>query len=393
MTNLKKTKKPVIVLLIILLVVAAGAAIVFYIAHQKAENPSSIEPGKFTEPIYSKLSGLEISSKQLDSSPTYCIQIPNGSTDGARPQVGLNQAAIVFEAIAETGITRFAAVFQNPTASVIGPIRSLRPYYLEWDTPFDCTVVHDGGSQEALQAIASGGQRNLDEDFRYMWRDNTASRLWNNVFTSTDKLNNFAQDYNYTSSNPQTFPRLTPEEAALIVSENLQTSDDSDHTEKTYSYASNISINFGQFASYNTFYIYDPGSNSYRRKYQTGDAHEVYDCPVGLTEPDIASECHLTELSPNVIVAMMVRETTMSDNYHEDIKTIGTGKAYIFQNGQVIEGKWLKRSEKDQLIFKNNDGEEVSFAPGQVWIAATPQFGSVDWETVTSTEHYQLEER
>lgn len=387
---MKKSKKLVPILIVILVLIAIGAGIIFFLSNRNEQNPDSISSPEFSEPIYSKLSGLEITNENLNNSPTYCMQIPNGSTDGARPQVGLNQAAVVFEAIAETGITRFAAIFQNPTSSVLGPIRSLRPYYLDWDTPFDCTVVHDGGSQEALQAIASGGQRNLDEDMRYMWRDNTASRLWNNVFTSTAKLNAFANDRGYTTSTPKAFSRLTPEESALIVAENHQPSDDG---EELYAYVSDISINFGQFPAYNTFYRYDPTTNTYSRSYQTGDAHTVYDCPADLNEPDIASSCELTQIAPSAVVAMMVSESTMADNYHEYIKTISSGTAYIFQNGQVIEAKWSKRAQRDQIVFTNNEGAEISFAPGQLWIAAVPQFGSTDWGTITSVEHYQLEER
>ena len=53
-------------------------------------------------------------AKNANEQPIYCIQIPNG-LDGARPQVGLHRASIVFEAIAEVGITRFAAIFKNYT--------------------------------------------------------------------------------------------------------------------------------------------------------------------------------------------------------------------------------------------------------------------------------------
>ena len=98
--------------------------------------------------VYSDLTGEPLADVSLKTAPAYCIQTPNG-TDGARPQAGLTQAGVIFEAIAEAGITRFAAIYQNPTSAVIGPIRSLRMYYLEWDTPFDCTIVHAGGAHDA----------------------------------------------------------------------------------------------------------------------------------------------------------------------------------------------------------------------------------------------------
>lgn len=384
---MKKKSKSVIILIIILGLVAIGVAVVFLLI-KPGENPDSISSPEFKEPIYSKLSGLEITDTNLNSAPTYCIQIPNGSTDGARPQVGLNQAAVVFEAIAETGITRFAAIFQNPMSSVLGPIRSLRPYYLDWDTPFDCTVVHDGGSDEALAAIASGGQRNLDENFAYMWRDGTASRLWNNVFTSPSLLNNFASDKGYTTSNPKVFPRLAPEEAALEVLKARENT-----AEEVYNYISDISITFSGYADYNTFYTYDPITNTYPRSFQTGDQHLVYNCPDSINQYDIAGSCNLSQVAPSAIVAMMVRESTMSDNYHESITTIGSGKAYIFQNGQIVEATWTKKSQKDQIVFTDASGNIISFTPGQLWIAAVPQFGSVRWGTLETTNHYTLEEK
>ena len=67
----------------------------------------------------------------------------------------------------------------------------------------------------------------------------------------------------------------------------------------------------------------------------------------------------------------------MADGYHEDITTIGSGPAYIFQNGTVTEGTWEKSSQSSQIRFLDAAGEPVSLAPGQLWIAAVPEYGSV----------------
>lgn len=353
----------------------------FWQNHQTSEAPSGDDNrSDYPSPVYSVMTGLEIADASLNSSPTFCAQIPNGSTDGARPQAGLTEAAIVFEAIAETGITRFAAIFQNPDTSVIGPVRSLRPYYLDWDTPFDCTVVHAGGSDEALAAIATGGQRDLDEDYNYMWREEGSNRLWNNLFTSPTKLAEFNQSKGYTSSSPQAFSRLSPN-AAKQSATDLQNCLADAECETEQESAQTISINFGSYLNYNTRYSYDPVTNTYLRSYQTGDAHLVYHCPTDLTEPNTKSECgELVQIAPNAIAVMMVQEGTMADGYHEQISTINSGKAYIFQNGSIVEGTWQKSSQQSQIVFRNDFGEEVSFTPGQLWIAAVPQFGSVDWE-------------
>lgn len=387
----KKSKAPAIILVVVLLLIGLGVGLIFFFATKDSDIwPGSAERVEYPDPIYSTLTGLEISDANQNTQPTYCIQIPNGSTDGARPQVGLTQAAVVFEAIAETGITRFAAVFQNPTSSVIGPIRSLRPYYLDWDTPFDCTVVHAGGSDEALAAINRGGQRNLDENYTYMWRDNTPGRLWNNLFTSANNLANFSNNNNYKTSSPKVFSRLKPEQVLEILEANNCTNATSESCQN--SYISNIKMNFSNFLAYNTQYTYDAKTNTYLRSYQTGEAHLVYTCPPNLAEPNLATSCTESQVAPSVVIAMIVQEHTMSDNYHENIQTTGSGKAFIFQNGQIVEGTWSKSSQKEQIVFKDQNGNIVSFAPGQIWIGAVPQFGSIDWDEITSDEYYIIEE-
>lgn len=335
------------------------------------------EGGNTSEPIYSNLTGLEISDESLNQSPTFCVQIPNGSTDGARPQAGLNQAAVVFEAIAETGITRFAAIFQNPSTGVIGPIRSLRPYYLDWDTPFDCTVVHDGGSAEALAVVSNGRYRNLDENFDYMWKVNDPRRLWNNVFTSPDKLLNFNRDNNYLSSNPRTFVRFEPTELADLGSQATQCPEEAEEC-STPNQATNIRTVFTNLSDYIVNYSYDATQNNYRRSYEGTGPHLTYACPANVT--DLAQCGDPIQVTPNVLIVMRVQEHTMSDNYHESIQTIGEGIAYIFQNGTVTEGTWKKSSQDSQIQFHDLEGSIIKLVPGQVWISAVPQFGSVNWQ-------------
>lgn len=379
----KKAKKPYttkqkIGIAIAVVIIIALLGVLGYIIFIVSQDPEQAKNQRveFPDPIYSILTGEEIADASFNQKPTFCVQIPNGA-DGARPQAGLNQADIIFEAIAERGITRFAAVFQDPMVSAIGPIRSLRPYYLDWDTPFDCTVVHAGGSHEALAAINAGGQRNLDESEYFMWREYYSDRGWNNLFTSSELLKNFNAEYGYHTSNITAFKRMTPDEAEAIAAENSQCPEDT--PECTVEYVS-PAINFGAATMYNTFYTYDPETNHYLRSYATGEPHLTYSCPPNLEQPNTATDCgDPIQVSPSVIIAMIVNEGTMSDGYHENITTIGSGTALIFQNGSVVEATWVKNSQKDQIVFLDSNGDPVALTPGQLWIAAVPQYGSVEY--------------
>ncbi|MBR3122026.1 DUF3048 domain-containing protein [Candidatus Saccharibacteria bacterium] len=334
---------------------------------------------------YSLLTGERLEDGASKTAPVYCIQTPNG-TDGGRPQVGLKQAGVIFEAIAEAGITRFAAIYQAPTSAIIGPVRSLRTYYLEWDTPFDCAIVHAGGAEDALVAVSSGEYRDLTETPAYFYRGTHSERLWNNLFTTSTKLREYSQDKNFTSSDLKGFARLTPAESDEARMEKMAnkvldiTAPSEGNTSEMVAEAPNITIRFGNSATFNVDYEYDPDSNTYLRSYANGTKHEVYNCPDGdLGERDPEDVCELQQMAPSVVIAMVVQEGRATDGYHESITTIGSGKAYVFQNGAVTTGTWSKTSKADQIKFLDESGSEIKLAPGQTFISAVPNYGSVEY--------------
>ncbi len=337
--------------------------------------------------VYSNLTGLELASEAEKTTPAFCVQTPNG-LDGARPQVGINQAGVVFEAIAESGITRFAAIYQNPTSAVIGPIRSLRLYYLQWDTPFDCTIVHAGGADDAIAAVRAGGYKDLSENYYFIYPGNYPNyyRMSNNLFTTGAYLMQFNADYGYGGSNVNGFKRMTPAESAhtridnsvaekLVITEPT-TADVSALAPKV----ATIGVRFGGVATYNVNYNYNADTNSYDRGYESGEPHMIYDCPAeNLGEVTPESACTLKQLSPSVVAVIVVDERRASDNYHEDITTVGSGSAYIFQNGDAIAGTWTKSSVDSQIVFTDANGKEILLAPGQTFVEAVPTYGSVEY--------------
>lgn len=351
----------------------------------EAANYPKIPSKPDEEQTYSALTGETLSDPSLKDAPAYCIQTPNG-TDGARPHAGLNEAGVVFEAIAEAGITRFAAIYQNPSSAIIGPIRSLRIYYLQWDTPFDCTIVHAGGSGDALAALSAGGYKDLTENYQYMYRGTYSNRLWNNLFTTSAYLKKFSSDHGYNTSNIKGFARMTPAESAKArvdagAKEKLNIIKPAEaNTSEIIASAPNISLRFGGWVSFNVNYAYDGTTNTYNRSYESGANHEVYKCPAGdLGERNPEDVCEMSQISPSVVIAMMVQERKAADNYHEDITAIGSGDAYIFQNGTAIKGTWNKNSAEDQIKFLDSNKEEISLAPGQTFISAVPTYGSVEY--------------
>lgn len=315
---------------------------------QPSSNPLNyaIAPTPLPKPVYySPLTGEKVKDEAATKQAVTAIMLEN--SPDARPQSGIKQAGIVYEAIAEGGITRFLTLHQQDKPQMIGPVRSLRMYYVDWLAPYQASVAHVGGSAASLAEIRNGNYRDIDQFFNgaYYWR---ASDRYapHNVYTSFEKLDALNASKGYTESIFDGFPRI-----------------DEKPSEKPT--AKNISINFSS-DWYNTAYTYDPAKNQYNRS--------------------LAGEPHVDRedgaITPKVVIAMKVNEIrVLEDGYRESIETIGKGPAVIFQNGAAQEVTWRKPDRGTRISFVDTEGKEVSLVRGQTWIAAVPNsHGGVSWE-------------
>lgn len=293
---------------------------------------------------FSPLTGKQVPDEAATKKQVTAVMIEN--SPDARPQSGMKTAGLIYEAIAEGGITRFVCLYQEDRPGLIGPVRSLRPYFLEWAAPYDPAIAHVGGSKRALDTVRGGGYKDLDQFFNagafYRSSDRYAPH---NVYTTFDRIDKANQDRKYTSSTFESIPR---KEDSLSSAPN----------------ATSINVTIGG-SLYNSAYNYDRGSNSYIRK-QAGANHR--DREGG-------------QLAPKVVVVIKVPMSSgFEDGYREQINTNGTGDAYIFQDGTAKQAKWLKSSAKAPLVLVDEKGTPIPLNRGQTWITAIPKQQSVTWK-------------
>lgn len=293
-------------------------------AIQKAEEA----PKSNTEA--SKLTGVQV-SPEFNKRPVTSIQIEN--SPDSRPQSGLHMAGVVFEAIAEGGITRFNASFQEAMPDYIGPVRSVRPYYAQLAAPFDPVFVHAGGSGSGLTVLKNLGLKDLDHGANGSAFRRVSDRYApHNLYTSTEALDKASASRGYTSSDVKGFERKGEKASSSVT-------------------AKNISMSFSS-PLYDTRYEYDQATNSYKR-FLAGKPHT--DQRSGM------------QIQPKVLVGI-VTDYSQSGIYSE-YRTYGNGKAYIFQDGIVQEVTWHKPSEKEQIYFTDAAGARVQLNAGQTWIS------------------------
>lgn len=280
--------------------------------------------------ITSPLTGLEV-TPEAAARPVTAVVIEN--SPDARPQSSLNVAGFVFEAIAEGGITRFVAFYQETRPDPIGPVRSLRPYFSDITLAFDASIAHVGGSAEALKEVDKLGLKDLDQfangEFYYRTTDRFAPH---NVYTDFDKLDKLNKSLGFTKSEFDSFERKVP--APLPTPK-----------------ARKISVPISSYL-YQSDYVYSPSLNVYKRSI------------AGTPDKDRESK---KQLAPSVVVVIESPYTVSADGrYHYDL--IGKGKVTVFQDGDVTVGTWKRAKRDSQFVFTDDEGQTIAFNAGQVWM-------------------------
>ncbi len=349
-TKLSKKQKLFILIPSVLVLAGGGGFLVYKLTHsKKAAAPAPVvteqkaeEPPKPTT-VAGKLTGVQI-SPELNSRGVTAVMIEN-SID-ARPQSGLLDAGMVYEAIAEGGITRFLALYQDTQPDYIGPVRSARPYYINWMLPYNASYMHIGGSAEALQMISKLGVRDMCE----CGQDNPINRISSryaphNAYTSMAALDKVRANKGW--GNPD-FP-------------SLQRKADAPSKAPTA-----ITIDFAiSSTAFYVHYDYDATTNSYKRS-EGGAAH--------------TDERSGKQLNPKVVVGLVIPYSINADDIHSDYAMIGSGDAYIFQDGTVQIVKWSKPDQKAALVIQDAAGNAIPINAGQTWFTALGQASMISYK-------------
>lgn len=317
----------------LLLIAATFGALALFTSDPPVPEPVRItpkaEPPKPTT-LPSPLTGIQV-SPELAALPITGVMIEN--SPDARPQSGLNTAGVVFEAIAEGGITRFLALYQEDQPDYIGPVRSVRPYYLDFLVPFDAAIAHAGGSGDALAQIRNEGIKDIDHGANGGTYQRVSSRFApHNLYTSRAQLLEAHNRRGYTTSKFTAWPRKqaeTPLEIPTINTINF-----------------NIS---GQL--YNTTYSYDKATNSYKRTL-AGRPH--------------TDERSGEQISPKVVIAIIANRS--QNGIYSVYQVTGGGPVLIFQDGGIVEGTWEKQGRGHMYVFKTADGKAIELNPGRAWV-------------------------
>lgn len=336
----------------ILLVFAAGSVFWYEFIQPKSTPSIAIvkhapKPPPPPTTVASPLTGLQVDPAAA-ARPVTGVMIENSVF--ARPQSGLQDAGVVVEAIAEGGITRFMALFQDARPQHIGPVRSLRPYYLDFAAAFQASIAHVGGSPEALARVRNGNYRDIDQFFNSGFYHRVSYRdAPHNVYTSFDDLDALNNSKGYTTSTFTVWPRKADKKLAAPTAKSI-----------------NVQISSPDYYSH---YDYNAADNTYLRS------------EAGAPHLELTSDGDTTgvQIHPKVVIALVMGYSIAADGQHSQYSDVGGGSAFIFQDGGVTVGQWHRDSAESQVQFWDANGTSLKLDTGQTWLTLIADTSKVSY--------------
>jgi len=268
------------------------------------------------------------------------VMIDNHSK--ARPQSGLDKADMVFEIMAEGGITRYMALFYTQACDKIGPVRSARYYFVQLAKGMDLPYAHVGGSTDGLSTISKLAVKDLNEMSNAgssFWRDKSR-KAPHNTYTSTAKLMAGIEKRGFGDTVP-----VLPPYGAAFSGEPLADGEVKLAYYSSPSYAYRVTWRWEEGLG---------GNGGQYRRYINDKAQSTLD---GV--PLVADTIY-------ILAAKTTSRNT--DPLTSAVDIIGEGDALCIVENQIIRGKWVKESAEKPLLLLDSTGQPMKRKLGKTWV-------------------------
>ncbi len=257
----------------------------------------------------------------------------------SRPSLGLSEARVVYEAPVEGNISRFLAIYtNNQSVDKVGPVRSARPYFVDWVREYgDIMYAHVGGSPAALDYIKRVNINDLDQFSKgwYFWRSKERDQP-HNVFISSKLWSKALEEYS------DLYKDKDYESWEFGRTESCSTTSTGCVTE--------VEVSFSE-PYYSTKWKYNSTTEKYER-YQHNKPHQDKDGD---------------QIKADTLIIQHVDTTVVDEVGRLSMDTTGSGTAKIIRKGKKITGKWKKENKKSRTVFTKN-GKEITLNGGKIWI-------------------------
>lgn len=317
-------------------------------------------PTPYTGPE-NPLTGLPIGEAWVNQRP---VAIMLNNLEQALPQLGQSRADIIYEVVAEGGITRMLGVYQTVEGvGTIGSIRSSRPYYLELALGHDAVYLHAGGSEDAYAKIKAWGVTALDcvrgpyegnkPGSNLFWRD--ADRRKNNglehsVVTTGEAILAFFPTYTFRKEHEAdyVYPQTFADDGAPAGGETALT----------------LTV---PFSSYKTgVFTYDPATGRYMVE-EYGGAY---------VDGNTGEQVSVTNVVTLKTKCNLIRGDELG---HMSVDLTSGGEGYFACGGKVIPIRWRKPDRDSPFLYTTLDGQPLVLGRGNTYVNIVSQENAVTW--------------
>ncbi|MCM3110591.1 DUF3048 domain-containing protein [Lederbergia lenta] len=336
-------RNPLLIAAVIVLALSACSKGENKSAEREVEkNPQQSEENKDFERF--PLTGIEME----ENSEGRAVAVMVNNHPAARPQSGLSEADIVYEALAEGEVTRLLAIYQSEQPENIGPVRSARNYFIDLAQGYDSLFIAHGYSPDAKKMLTSGEIDNLN-GIQYdgsLFKRSSSRKAPHNSYISFDSIKKGASELEYDMDK-------APKELVFLDGEELSI----EGTQTEY-----MEVSYGRTTQFTSEYKYDKQTKKYTRYsdgVQTTDLNT--DKPVQLD---------------NVIV-MEVAHQVIDDAGRRAIDLTSGGRAFLLQKGNSYEVEW---KNDDGRLIPYVENEPIGLVPGKTWVNIVPEMDIVSFE-------------
>ena len=314
------------------------------------------------EPVYPYAHPLTGEGMDTDISGKRPIAVMFNNLKKALPQVGVSNADVLYEMVAEGGITRIMGLYQDlEGVGDLGSIRSARDYYVNLALGHDAIYIHAGGSPQAYDAFDDLKMSHIDfvngPYGNMCWRDpdrRKSAGLEHSLFTSGEKVleqlpKRIAQEHDDGYAVGWTFDKEVPAGGTA---------------------AAKLTV---PFSTYKTgYFTYDAGENRYLID-QYIDKKDIPYVDGGTDEPVSVR---------NVLVLYTdVSGVKGDDKGRMEVRTTGTGDGLLLRDGVLQEITWQRDKRTDCLRFLDRaSGQDTPLAVGPSYINIVGTSAQVTWE-------------
>ncbi len=280
----------------------------------------------------------------------------------ALPQWGISQADIIYEMLAEGRITRFLAIFKDPSKiDKLASIRSARPYYIDIAQSYGAVYLHFGGSVPAYDAIAARQDLiNLD-GIRGGWEGTLYNRDPDRKKTMGYEHSVYATGQSIEEALAKLKQDLTQETqpSAFNFTDTLENTPASVENGQA---ANKVTVTFS--SSHKPWFEYNAESGTWLR-FQYGEA-----------QMDAVQEKQI-EVKNLLVLRMATRDVPGSDLKLIEITTTGTGSGYYFCNGKYVPITWQKDKYNSEIHYFDESGAPLELARGKTFVSVVTETADI----------------